>query len=162
MANEITKEFWKNSHFENRRAGFLLRCQNLLQWNTPEKMHFQEWHFFYFHQYCPSNRYCSHQKESVLYLDDILIIFGDPNTSKRQLLFPWINISMTNQAFFSPKWVLPPQKKNTSHIFKIDIFSKFFGDVMSHIIRWNAGKKINTVSELLFKNKKINSNLFCF
>ena len=28
VANEITKEFWKNSHFENRRAGFLLGCQN--------------------------------------------------------------------------------------------------------------------------------------
>ena len=37
------------------------------------------------------------------------------------------------ELFFSPKWVLPPQKKNTSHIFKMDIFSKFFGDVMSHI-----------------------------
>ena len=31
MAHGITKEFWKNGHFENRRAGFLLRCQNSLR-----------------------------------------------------------------------------------------------------------------------------------
>ena len=30
-ALEITKEFWKNRHFENMRAGFLLRWQNLLR-----------------------------------------------------------------------------------------------------------------------------------
>ena len=42
LAHEITKEFWKNSHFENMRTDFLLRCQNTLWWNTPEKMHFQE------------------------------------------------------------------------------------------------------------------------
>ena len=42
VPHEITKEFWKNSHFEKITAGFLLRCQNRLRWNTPEKMHFQE------------------------------------------------------------------------------------------------------------------------
>ena len=47
VPHEITKEFWKNSHFENMRAGFLLRCLNWLRWNTPEKMHFQEWHFLF-------------------------------------------------------------------------------------------------------------------
>ena len=31
MAHDITKEFWKNSHFENMTAGFLLRCQNSLR-----------------------------------------------------------------------------------------------------------------------------------
>ena len=30
----------------------------------------------------------------------------------------------------------------------MDIFSKFFEDVMSHMIRENAGKKINKISEL--------------
>ena len=30
---EFTKEFWKNSHFENVRADFLLRCQNSLRWD---------------------------------------------------------------------------------------------------------------------------------
>ena len=43
MAHEITKEFWKNSHFENMRADFPLQCQNSLRWNTPEIVHFQAW-----------------------------------------------------------------------------------------------------------------------
>ena len=30
VPHEITKEFWKNNHFENMTAGFLLRYQNLL------------------------------------------------------------------------------------------------------------------------------------
>ena len=30
LFHEITKEFWENSHFENMRAGFLLRCQKSL------------------------------------------------------------------------------------------------------------------------------------
>ena len=47
VAHEITKEFWKSSHFENITAGFLLRCHNTLRWNTPEKMHFQEWIFLF-------------------------------------------------------------------------------------------------------------------
>ena len=34
VPHEIIKEFWKNSHFENMSAGFLLRCQNTLRWNT--------------------------------------------------------------------------------------------------------------------------------
>ena len=33
------------------------------------------------------------------------------------------------------------------------IFSKFFGDVMSQIIIKNAGKKINSVSEIFTKQK---------
>ena len=57
--DEIPKEFWKNSHFQKLIVGFLLRCQNWLRWNTPEKMYFQEW-FLYFQQYCPSNSYCYH------------------------------------------------------------------------------------------------------
>ena len=32
VALEITKEFWKNSQFENMLTGFLLRCQNSLRW----------------------------------------------------------------------------------------------------------------------------------
>ena len=31
VAHEITKEFWKNSHFENMTADFLLRWQNSLR-----------------------------------------------------------------------------------------------------------------------------------
>ena len=33
------------------------------------------------------------------------------------------------------------------------IFSKFFGDVMSHIIRSNADKIINTIPEIFIKQK---------
>jgi hypothetical protein len=29
VTHEITKEFWKNGHFENVTAGFLLKCQKL-------------------------------------------------------------------------------------------------------------------------------------
>ena len=32
MANGTIKEFWKNCHFENMRAIFLLSCQNSLRW----------------------------------------------------------------------------------------------------------------------------------
>ena len=39
--HESFKEFWKNSHFENMRAGFPRRCQNSLRQNSPEMMHFQ-------------------------------------------------------------------------------------------------------------------------
>ena len=45
---EITKEFWKNTHFETMTADFLLGCENTLGWNTPEKMHFQQSFFFIF------------------------------------------------------------------------------------------------------------------
>ena len=51
MANEITKEFWKNSNFENTRAGFLLTCQNSLRQTGPEMMHFQAWKKEDFNQY---------------------------------------------------------------------------------------------------------------
>ena len=43
MGHGTTKEFWKNSHFENVTAGFLLRCQKLLRYFTPERVHFQAW-----------------------------------------------------------------------------------------------------------------------
>ena len=33
VTHESQIEFWKNSHFENTRAGFLLRCQNTLRQN---------------------------------------------------------------------------------------------------------------------------------
>ena len=32
MAHNFPKEFWKNSHFENMTAVFLLRCLNSLRW----------------------------------------------------------------------------------------------------------------------------------
>ena len=35
------QNFFLNSHFENTRADFLLRCQNSLWQTTHEMMHFQ-------------------------------------------------------------------------------------------------------------------------
>ena len=37
------QRFFLNSHFKNMTASFLLRCQNLLRYFTPEMMHFQAW-----------------------------------------------------------------------------------------------------------------------
>ena len=38
---KLPKIFQKNTHFENMTADFLLGCQNLLLYFTPEMMHFQ-------------------------------------------------------------------------------------------------------------------------
>ena len=57
VPHETTNEFWKNNHFENMAAGFPLRCQKSLRWNTTEKCIFRN-DIFHFHQYCPSNSYC--------------------------------------------------------------------------------------------------------
>ena len=40
---KVKKNFEKNSHFENTRAGFVLRYQNSLRQNTSKMMHFQAW-----------------------------------------------------------------------------------------------------------------------
>ena len=42
-----------------------------------------------------------------------------------------------------------PLKKTSCHIFKMDIFSKFFADVMTQIIRKNAVKRIKKIKSLL-------------
>ena len=53
VAHDITKEFWKNSHFENMTAGFLLRCQNWLRYEISLIWHWnidllkQNWSFVY-------------------------------------------------------------------------------------------------------------------
>ena len=44
-----------------------------------------------------------------------------------------------------PKWVLAPSKKISSHIFKMTIFPNFFEAFMSHIIRYNVGKKMKHI-----------------
>ena len=46
-----------------------------------------------------------------------------------------------------PKWVLPPMKEISCHIFKTAILTKFFDDLMNHIIREYAGKKNEIISE---------------
>ena len=124
VPHEITREFWKNIHFENMTAGFLLMFPNSL-WCIFRN------DIFYFTISAP-----------LLFLLNVicvvsrcfLIPFWDHNISKWQLLLPWINISMANQEYFSRKWILTPQKDTIHHIFKLAIFSKFFGDFMRHII----------------------------
>ena len=41
VGHDCSKEFWKNSHFENMRADFPRRLQNSLWQTSPEMMHFQ-------------------------------------------------------------------------------------------------------------------------
>ena len=41
-----------------------------------------------------------------------------------------------------PKLVSLPQMEISGHIFKLAIFSKFFGDLMSHIIREYADEEM--------------------
>ena len=44
----------------------------------------------------------------------------------------------------SPKWVLPPMKETSCHIFKMAIFSKFFFDLITHVTREYACEKIKS------------------
>ena len=55
--------------------------------------------------------------------------------------FPFLK--MHHFRAISPKWVLRPQKKISCHIFKMAILTKFFDDLMNHIIREYAGEKMN-------------------
>ena len=49
-----------------------------------------------------------------------------------------------------PKLLLTSLEKTSCHIFKITIFSKFFGDVMNQIIRKNAGKRTKKILIFFF------------
>ena len=59
VAQDITKDFWKNIHFENTTAGFLLRCQNSLRYDISLICHWnidslkQDWSFV--HVMVPKN-----------------------------------------------------------------------------------------------------------
>ena len=54
------------------------------------------------------------------------------------------------------------QKETSSPIFKIAIFSKHFGNCMSHIIRLNAGKRIKHFQNFSLKtNRKVYCDLLC-
>ena len=76
-------------------------------------------------------------------------------------IISYIIILATNIFFMSdmhhfrailPKWVLTPTKETSSHIFKMDTFSKFFRAFMRHKIRQNTGRQIKLFSEV-FINK---------
>jgi hypothetical protein len=68
-------------------------------------------------------------------------------------------LKMHHFRAISPKWVLAPPKEKSSHIFKMAIFSKFFGSFMRHIVRSNTGKKIELFLELL--TNTVFSKNFC-
>ena len=59
VTHEITKEFWKNSYFENMTAGFLLWVKKHFG-EIPLKRCIFNNEIFHFHQYWPCNSYCSH------------------------------------------------------------------------------------------------------
>ena len=68
----------------------------------------------------------------------------------------------------SPKWVLSPQREISCHIFKMAILTKFFDDLMNHITREYAGKKVEiflnvslfTIAHLLLWPFKV-ASLYC-
>ena len=51
-------------------------------------------------------------------------------------------LKMHHFRAISPKWILDPQKEISCHIFKKAILTKFFDDLMNHITREYAGKKM--------------------
>ena len=81
--------------------------------------------------YCP-------KKLSKCHLDTIQTTFSEDNNYNRRNIGENLFLSSLKMHYFRgslPKWVLTPQKKTSCHIFKMAIFSKFFGDIISHITR---------------------------
>ena len=77
-------------------------------------------------------------KWSKCHLDTIQTTFSENNNYNRGNIGENLFLSSLKMHYFKgslPKWVLTPQKKTSCHIFKMAIFSKFFGDIMSHIIK---------------------------
>ena len=54
----------------------------------------------------------------------------------------FLRLKMHHFSGVLPKLVLLPQMEISCHIFKLAIFSKFFGDLMSHIIREYANEEM--------------------
>ena len=85
------------------------------------------------------------EKGSKYHLETVQTTFSESNNYYRAIFvktnfFPCLKMHHFRGKI--PKYVLTPQKETSSPIFKIAIFSKFFGNFMSHIIRLNAGKRI--------------------
>ena len=108
--------------FENLTAAFLLRCQRLLWQINLEIMHFKAWKKNDFHKYCPLIQFFS---LNVIFIVSSSFLGTIPCT-KGNFFLPWINVSITNYAYFFPKWVLTFRRKPTPIFSKIDIFPKFF------------------------------------
>ena len=135
MAHDIPKEFWKSIHFENMTAAFLLGCRNYLRWEISLICHWNidSWKqkLFFFICHGP-------QKWPKYHLDTIQTTLSENNLLLKGIIcenhiFPCLKMHYFRRDL--PKWVLTTQKETSCHIFKMDIFSKLFGDVMSHIIR---------------------------
>ena len=134
VAHDMTKELKKNSHFENTTAVFLLGCQPTSVWNKLNlslNYWFMEEKVVFCLCYGP-------KKWSKCHLDTIQTTFSETNNYFRGNIGEIIFLSSLKMHYFRgslPKWVLTPQKETSCHIFKIAIFSKFFGEFMSPIIR---------------------------
>ena len=63
-------------------------------------------------------------------------------SSSAYSLVMWLTRSPKNFEKNSNFENMTPQKEISCHIFKLAIFSKFFDDLMSHIIREYAGKEM--------------------
>ena len=57
----------------------------------------------------------------------------------------FLRLKMHHFSGVLPKLVLLPQMEISCHIFKLAIFSKFFGDLMSQIIREYAGEETKQI-----------------
>ena len=84
-------------------------------------------------------------KKVTIYFPIFYLVKSSENILFFYLHFTWL-YGLWNYQRISKKiaieWVLIPQNETSSPIFKTTIFSKFFGNFMSHIIRLNAGKRI--------------------
>ena len=103
--HEITKEFWKNSHFVNMRAGFLQMCQKSLRckisliclWNVEslkQKLVFA---------------YVLSQNWSKYHLNTIQTTFSEKNNHLGTMWLKIFFFSCLKMHYFrgiSPKWVL--------------------------------------------------------
>ena len=135
--HEIIKEFkkyilfWKYDNCFSSEVSKLTSVRNKL--NLPMKYWFMEAKYV-----C---RICYGPKNWPKYpLNTIQTSFSENNNYIRVILVKIIFFSCLKMHYFRgilPKSVLTPLKKTSYHIFQ-----KLFGDLMSHIIKQNAGKNI--------------------
>ena len=144
----LSQNLCADDHFEVLNASKATR-QNT---NFPISSFFQLWKknfwkflthkrplFDYFWSYYANYRKVFHKSEVQTIILRCLVCLN----------LNWIknyNIMLVKIFFFSclkmhhfstslPKWILTPSKENSSHVFKITIFSKLFGAFTRHIIR---------------------------
>ena len=72
----------------------------------------------------------------------------------------FLRLKMHHFSGVLPKLVLLPQMEISCHIFKLAIFSKFFGDLMSQIIREYADEEMKSFLYILPVQSQIYFCLF--